>query len=151
MSPRRLKTPQYGSKTMSRRFQDSSRRLWTLPRLCDPWDPWTLGPSFRPSVRPCVRPSDRSSKGEVALAWNIWRWSPHPLPRDKVLWNPQYSTNNMSAYALASMLNGSDFEIDDNVDLLAVGNTTILRSSRAVLSLWVSCWLNSVTGSPSAT
>ena len=31
-SPRRLKTPQDGSKTMSRRFQDGSRRLWTLPR-----------------------------------------------------------------------------------------------------------------------
>ena len=31
-SPRPLKTPQDGSKTMSRRFQDGSRRLWTLPR-----------------------------------------------------------------------------------------------------------------------
>ena len=31
-SPRRLKTPQDGSKTVSRRFQDGSRRLWTLPR-----------------------------------------------------------------------------------------------------------------------
>ena len=31
-SPRRLKTPQDGSKTVSRRFQDGSRRLWTLPK-----------------------------------------------------------------------------------------------------------------------
>ena len=31
-SPRRLKTPQDGSKAVSRHFQDSSRRFWTLPR-----------------------------------------------------------------------------------------------------------------------
>ena len=31
-SPSRLKTPQDGSKRVSRRFQDGSRRLWTLPR-----------------------------------------------------------------------------------------------------------------------
>ena len=30
--PRRLKASQDGSKTVSRRFQDGSRRLWTLPR-----------------------------------------------------------------------------------------------------------------------
>ena len=73
----------------------------------------------------------RCYEGEVALAWDDFRnWSPKPLPRDQVLGDPQFSRNKQNAHALAKLPRSSDTEFDDTVDLLAVGNTMILRKNR---------------------
>ena len=72
----------------------------------------------------------RRYEGEVALAWESWVFSPTPLPRDKVLWHPQYATKLKGQRALVALPKGGDprGRFDDDVDLLAVGSTTILRA-----------------------
>ena len=68
----------------------------------------------------------RRYEGEIALAWGEWVWSPRPLPRNKVLWHPQYARK--SAKPLVDVTRRtSDQMIPQDISLLAVGNTMILR------------------------
>ena len=123
------------------------RLLSSLADYAEPWKPLTwndLCSEFPTSEEPyqdyinhlCGR-----YEGEVALAWQNWQWSPYALPRDKALWDPQFSINNNSHYAFAKLPNGSnaefgDNEFDDNVNLLAVGNTKSLRARNNSDGYW---------------
>jgi hypothetical protein len=78
-------------------------------------------------------------EGEVALAWGKWEWSSQPLPRDKVLWNSQYAVRSRNLRALANLAKGEGSLIDDGEDLLAIGNTMILRASKAQDGHWRLC------------
>ena len=65
--------------------------------------------------------------GEVALAWEKWQPSDEDLPRDSMLWRPQYAVSDESFHALSSLKRGDELYIEKTEDLLAVGSTTILR------------------------
>ena len=118
------------------------RLLYSLAGYAEPWkqidwrDIRTEYPTSQDPFEDYIKHLCRCYEGEVALAWQNWRWSPHPLPRDVALWNPQYGRNKGNASALASLPRGSEREFRDNVDLLAVGNTTILRTKQNCDGHW---------------
>ena len=118
------------------------RLLYSLAGYAEPWkqihwrDIRAEYPDSPDPYEDYIKHLCRCFEGEVALAWAVWRWSSSPLPRDKVLWNPQYGINKRGAYALAKLPRGSEGEFDDNVDLLAVGNTTILRTKKNCDGHW---------------
>ena len=70
------------------------------------------------------------------MAWEEWNWSPDPLPRDRALWIPQFSKKRTNARQLALIAQSPVCawplvsQIAVGIDLLAVGNTTILRTRR---------------------
>ena len=75
-------------------------------------------------------------EGEVALAWNHWKRSPEALPRNSLLWNSQYAISAKYAGALSRISPSNEEQINESVDLLAVGNTTILRSRKNEVGHW---------------
>jgi hypothetical protein len=75
-------------------------------------------------------------EGEVALAWGQWEWYAQPVPRERVLWNPQYAARSRNVQALANLAKGEGCLIDQGEDLVAIGNTTILRTRRAQNGHW---------------
>ena len=81
-----------------------------------------------------------SFEGEVALAWQHWEFSPDPLPREAILWDPQHASSKQNYEVLSSLVTYTDQwgknMIADWVDLTKVGNTTILRSRDGVSGHW---------------
>ena len=71
----------------------------------------------------------RFHDGEVALVWEKWEPSGGELPRDAMLWHPQFARNHAQARAMRGLpLHHNKGEIDESVDLRKhVGDTTILR------------------------
>ena len=72
----------------------------------------------------------------MALAWNHWKWSPEALPKNSLLWNVQYAISAKNAGALSRISPSNEEQINASVDLLAVGNTTILRSRKNEVGHW---------------
>ena len=70
-------------------------------------------------------------EGEVALAWDEWDRAGGPLPRDKLLWPPQYAINvhqrqKLSSLAASGATPKPGDLFTDDVDLTSFGNSTIL-------------------------
>ena len=78
----------------------------------------------------------RRFEREVALAWGQWKWSPGLLRKNRLLWNVQYATSAQNADALNRLLRCNDGDIQGSVDLLDVGNTTILSSKKNEAGHW---------------
>ena len=73
----------------------------------------------------------RRYEGEVALTWERVEWFSGPVPREKVLWHPQFGKKPAQMQALTALAAGGKntpgkFFARD-VDLLAVGSTMIVR------------------------
>jgi hypothetical protein len=121
---------------------DHWRLLYSLPDYAKPWNTlseddirseyeWDSDP-----YKEYVKHMSRRYEGEVVLAWIEWRKSWQALPRDKVLWNPQYAVSTKSAHEISLLPRGDGPCFDETVDLLAVGNTTILRTKQGTAGHW---------------
>ena len=69
----------------------------------------------------------RRYEGEVALAWHEWDWVDGPLPRDKVLWHPQYATSASQRQKLTAVQGATPGEFA-NMDLARLGGSAILKA-----------------------
>ena len=81
----------------------------------------------------------RCYEGEVALSWEEWHPSLGPR-REKILWHPQYAKSRAQMLILEGLKTGKrnhctkyDWLFHEDVDLSAVGDTTILRHVRGSL------------------
>ena len=120
-------------------------RSWALMMsLCEygrPWNKYTVA-EVKNGYYWCDKPACeyikhmiRKHDGEVVLAWHEWVHSKTPLPKDAGLWDPQLArdTSNFKllqwAYAQAIPGNESgESVIPDDVDLVKLGNTTVLKT-----------------------
>ena len=78
----------------------------------------------------------------MALAWQYWTHSPHPLPRDADLWDQAFASNQENYLALGRLtqrkrlMPDGSWVIPSSVDLKTVGNTTILRTRQGHDGHW---------------
>ena len=108
--------------------------LRKLPAFERPWEECTLADArkeFPQSDDPLLeylKHRARFHEGEVALVWEKWEPSGGELPRDAMLWHPQFARNHSQARTMRGLpLNHNKGEIDEIVDLRKkVGDTTIV-------------------------
>ena len=80
-------------------------------------------------------------EGEVALAWSRWQWNDGPLPREKVLWHPQFAKSDAQRKALSSFaarwpLAPDEPRFHETVDLESCCNTMIFQIRKGVVGHW---------------
>ena len=69
-----------------------------------------------------------TKNGDGAQAWGTWEWKGEHLPRDKVLWHPQYAKKEEQRAALGALEKKSTGDkIADDVNLVDMCGTTILQ------------------------
>ena len=118
---------------------DAWRLLFSLVHYAHPWRTlrWADVRNEYPNEEPFTKYIKHllsRYEGEVALAWERWVYSGSGLPRDKALWDPQFATSAANRSNLAKMPReysnyfGDFGKFGNEVDLLAIGNTTILRT-----------------------
>ena len=113
-------------------------RLWdALPDYSEPWKTLTWEyitqeyPNSNVPIADYLKHLSRRYEGEVALASeNVQRFA-GPVPREKMLWHPQFCKRQAQVPAMTALAArgkrtaGTSFS--DEVDLLAIGSTTIIR------------------------
>ena len=145
MNDRNLSSRHEVNEAISNRYRGTYGGRWrlfdALPDYAEPWK--TLAwedirkeyggeKNYCGAITQYIKHLQRRHEGEVALSWEVWDWSEENLPRETVLWHPQFAKKKALRGKLQGLQNAElksgGHLFRDSVELSAFGDTTILTS-----------------------